>query len=153
MDRYHGLPVDGAHPELALASIAGLHRKPFDAQLLLQQIPPRYFVASPIAFAQAFDVDPHCCPNKLDRLDRVGLQRQVEVDAYQAEGKHRVAKSRDAVNEEIIEESTVGGNEEYVPACITAPDHVIKATWQMQSEFARHERMLLEIRSYAICQA
>ena len=73
MDRYHGLPVNGADLVWALGSIAGLHRKPFDAQLLLQQFPPPYSVASLISAAQALGFDARFGPDKLDRVNRADL--------------------------------------------------------------------------------
>ena len=52
MDRCYGIPVSGAGFAWALGSSAGLHRKPFDAKLLLQQFAPLPCVASLIAAAQ-----------------------------------------------------------------------------------------------------
>jgi subfamily B ATP-binding cassette protein HlyB/CyaB len=73
MDRYYGLPVDGADFVWALGSIAGLHRKPFDAQLLLQQFPPPYSVAALISAAQALGFDTRFGPEKLDQVKRADL--------------------------------------------------------------------------------
>ena len=73
MDRYYGLPVDGADLVWALASVAGLHRKPFDVRLLLQQFPPPYSVASLVSAAQALGFDTRFGPNKLDRIKRADL--------------------------------------------------------------------------------
>jgi len=73
MDRYYGLPVGGADLSWALASIAGLHKKPFDAQLLLQQFPPPYSVASLIAAAQALGFDTRFGPDNLDHVGRADL--------------------------------------------------------------------------------
>lgn len=73
MDRYYGLPVNGADLVWALASIAGLHRKPFDAQLLLQQFPPPHSIASLVSGAQALGFDTRFGPNTLDRISRTNL--------------------------------------------------------------------------------
>ena len=59
MDRCYGLPVSGADFAWALGSTAGLHRKPFDAKLLLQQFAPPSCLASLIAAEQELDFDAH----------------------------------------------------------------------------------------------
>jgi len=59
---------------------------------------------------------------------------------------HPVAKARHTLGQQFVEESTVSRDEEHILACITAQDHVIKTTRQMQSGFAGHGRMLMEQR-------
>ena len=59
MDRYYGLPVGGADVAWALGSNAGLHTKPFDAKLLLQQFAPPHCVSSLFAAEQELDFDAH----------------------------------------------------------------------------------------------
>jgi subfamily B ATP-binding cassette protein HlyB/CyaB len=73
MDRYYGLPIDGADFVWVLGSIAGLHHKPFDAQLLLQQFPPPYSVASLISAAQALGFETRFGSEKLDHINRTDL--------------------------------------------------------------------------------
>ncbi len=73
MDRYYGLPVSGADLAWALASIAGLHKKPFDSQLLLQQFAPPYSVASLEAAGQTLGFDTHVASRSLDTLARTDL--------------------------------------------------------------------------------
>ena len=73
MDRYYGLPVSGADLAWALASIAGLHRKPFDAELLLQQFAPPYSVASLVAAAHELDFNAHIDSVDLNKLARTDL--------------------------------------------------------------------------------
>jgi subfamily B ATP-binding cassette protein HlyB/CyaB len=72
MDRYYGLPVSGVDLAWALASIAGLHRKPFDAELLLQQFAPPYSVASLVAAAHELDFDAH--------IDSVDLNKFADTE-------------------------------------------------------------------------
>ena len=73
MDRYYGLPVSGADLAWALASIAGLHKKPFDAQLLLQQFAPPYSVASLVAAGQTLGFDVQISSRSLGKLARTDL--------------------------------------------------------------------------------
>ena len=73
MDRYYGLPVSSADLAWALASIAGLHRKPFDAELLLQQFAPPYSVASLVAAAQGLGFDAHIDSTDLNNIARTNL--------------------------------------------------------------------------------
>lgn len=53
MDRYHGVPIGAADLVWALGSLARLHRRPFDAELLLQQFPPPYCIESLVAACRA----------------------------------------------------------------------------------------------------
>jgi ATP-binding cassette, subfamily B, bacterial HlyB/CyaB len=73
MDRYLGLPVGNADLVWVLGSLARLHRRPFDAELLLQQFPPPHAVASLLAGAQALDFDTRVFHQTLDRLTRADL--------------------------------------------------------------------------------
>lgn len=73
MDRYLGLPVGNADLVWVLGSLARLHRRPFDAELLLQQFPPPHAVASLIAGAQALDFDARLSHESLDRIARADL--------------------------------------------------------------------------------
>jgi ATP-binding cassette, subfamily B, bacterial HlyB/CyaB len=73
MDRYLGLPVGNADLVWVLGSLARLHRRPFDAELLLQQFPPPHAVASLVAAAQALGFDTRPAHQSLDRLTRADL--------------------------------------------------------------------------------
>jgi len=70
MDRYLGQPVSSADLVWVLGSLARLHRRRFNAELLLQLFPPPHAVASLIAGAQALDFDPRLFHDTLDRLTR-----------------------------------------------------------------------------------
>lgn len=84
MDRYLGLPVGNADLVWVLGSLARLHRRSFDAELLLQQFPPPHAVASLVAAAQALGFDTRLTHESLDRLTRADLPC-VAVLAAQAE--------------------------------------------------------------------
>ena len=73
MDRYLGWPVGSADLVWVLGSLARLHRRPFDAELLLQQFPPPHAVESLLAAAQALDFDARRTHQSLDELTRADL--------------------------------------------------------------------------------
>jgi len=153
MNRYYGLPVEGAHLVLAFASIAGLHRKAFDAQLLLQQFPPPHAIASLIAAAQALGFDTRFCPSKLERLNRAGLQRQVQVIAHLTQGMHPVAEAHNAFGQERIEVSPVRLYKKHILPGIAAQNHAVQTTGQVQARFAGHTPILPGRGNHATYQA
>ncbi|UCH48979.1 MAG: hypothetical protein JSU95_04050, partial [Betaproteobacteria bacterium] len=99
MDRHYGLPVDGADLIWALATISGLHRKPFDAQLLLQQFPPPYSVASLISAAHALGFDTRFGPENLNHINRADLPCLAVLIAEPAELENRVSAAKPAASE------------------------------------------------------
>ena len=112
MDRYYGLPISNADLVWALASIAGLHKKPFDAQLLLRQFAPPYSVASLLAAAQALDFESHAHSTPLEKLARSDLpcialltganetaSSQPSIDPVRSEAKHNGAQPENTEGE------------------------------------------------------
>jgi subfamily B ATP-binding cassette protein HlyB/CyaB len=125
MDRYYGLPVSGVDLAWALASIAGLHRKPFDAELLLQQFAPPYSVASLVAAAHELEFDAHVDSVDLNTLARTDLPciavliaaedaAQTEVRPDQAQHLPEAGNAEQRNSEQRDSEST--GPNESAPA-------------------------------------